>query len=196
MTDARDAVSSPASADPHAVSLQLSDIHHFFQTPELDPFLGENIEASGMEQVLDTLKSRPRLATRITRIVIHLPASTATDGLALKTRAAIGTYCGAQIRRLKQKKRDIHLQARRAVPVGFGVWAVCLVLSLMSEALLGSEAVIARVFSEGFIIAGWVSLWHPAELLLYDWRPYARDILLYEQIRGMEVVIAPLSDGR
>jgi hypothetical protein len=143
-----------------------------------------------MEQLLDTMKARPRLAARITRIVIHLPASAETEGLLAKTRAAIATYCNSQIRLLQQKKREVHLQARRALPIGFVFWSVCFALSLISETLLGSETVIGRVFSEGFIIAGWVGLWHPAELLLYEWRPYARDIRLYEQIRTMDVVIS------
>ncbi|MBB3929677.1 hypothetical protein GGR25_000696 [Kaistia hirudinis] len=177
------------ASDPHAVSLYLSDIHNFFQTPELDPFLGENLEDSGIEQLMDTLKARPGLAARVTRIVIHLPEAKIEPGLIGKTRAAIIAYCNAQIRVCQQRKRDIHLQARRALPIGFVFWTVCFVLSLFFEQVLGSETALGRVFSEGFIIAGWVGLWHPAELLLYEWRPYARSIRLYEQIRTMDVAI-------
>jgi len=177
------------------VSLHLSDIHNFFQTPEIDPFLGENIEASGMDQLMDTLKARPGLAKRIDRIVIHLPEAKIEAGLVAKTRAAITAYCGAQIRLTRQKKREVHLQVRKALPVGFFFWAACFGLSLASEAAFGPDTALGRVFGEGFIIAGWVGLWRPAELLLYEWQPYARDIRLYEQIQAMEVVIRPQAAG-
>ena len=183
------------TTDDRFVALHLSDIHNFFQTPEIDPFLGENIEASGIDQLMDTLKARPGLARRIDRIVIHLPEAKIEDGLAPKTRAAIAAYCGAQIRLTRQKKREVHLQARRALPIGFFFWAACLGLSLASEAAFGHDTALGRVFGEGFIIAGWVGLWRPAELLLYEWQPYARDIRLYEQIRTMEVVIRPQAAG-
>lgn len=187
---------SDSAADPagdRAVSLYLSDIHNFFQTPEVDPFLGENIEASGIDQLMDTLKARPGLARRIDHIIIHLPEKAIHDGLVAKTKAAINAYCNTQIRLTRQKKREVHLQGRRALPVGLFFWAVCLALSLTIEGALGSETLIGRTLGEGFIIAGWVGLWHPAELLLYEWRPYARDIRLYEQIRTINVSIRPRS---
>lgn len=177
----------PGVAD--AVTLQLSDIHNFFQTQEVDPFHGENIEESGIDQLMDTLKARSHRAPPVTQIVIRLPASSIEPDLAARTRTAIGSYCRAQIRIAEQKKRDIIIQARRAVPVGFLFWAGCLLMSLGFEAVLRSETILGRVFSEGFIIAGWVGLWHPAELVLFDWRPYAREIKLYEQIAAMDVAI-------
>lgn len=178
------------------VTLQLSDIHNFFQTQEVDPFLGENIEESGIDQLMDTLKARPGRSPSVTRIAIRLPAAAITPDLPQRTRAAIGAYCRARIRLAEQKKRDIFLQARRAVPVGFFFWAFCLVMSLLFESIFGHEEILGRIFSEGFIITGWVGLWHPAELVLFDWRPYSRDIRLYQQIAAMEVVIEPFSGDR
>lgn len=35
---------------------------------------------------------------------------------------------------------------------------------------------------EVFIVLGWVAIWRPAELLIYDWRPYKRKAKVLERI--------------
>ncbi|MFN8376856.1 MAG: hypothetical protein U0694_28785, partial [Anaerolineae bacterium] len=43
--------------------------------------------------------------------------------------------------------------------------------------------------SEGLIIAGWVSMWYPLEVLLYEWWPGYRDHQIYAYISRMDVHI-------
>jgi hypothetical protein len=47
---------------------------------------------------------------------------------------------------------------------------------------------VRRFGSEGFLIAGWVSLWHPIEILLYEWWPFSRQIHIYERIERMDII--------
>ena len=42
---------------------------------------------------------------------------------------------------------------------------------------------------ELFIILGWVALWRPAELLLYEWFPFFRDAKLFSRIQHSEIKI-------
>ncbi|MBN9025296.1 MAG: hypothetical protein J0H20_06715 [Rhizobiales bacterium] len=184
-------MTSPAD---DSVDLYLSDIHNFFQTPEVDPFLGENIEASGIDQLIDTMNSRPD-SRKIRRIVIHLPEATMPPALQGRVRTAITNYCDAQIRLDVQKTREIWLEGRRALKIGLVFWAICLSLSLLFEEVIFTRHALGRLFGEGFIIAGWVGLWRPAELLLYDWRPFAREKKRYEEIKAMEVTIVPRAAG-
>lgn len=176
------------------VDLYLSDIHNFFQTPEVDPFFGENIEASGVDQLMDTLNARRRAHKRISSITIHLPAAMIMPELAARTRAAIEVYCNTQVRLAVQKKREVWLEGWRSLRIGSVFWIVCLALSLLAEKLLADYSAFGRLFGEGFIIAGWVGLWRPAELLLYEWRPYKREGELYEAIKRMDVRIVARTD--
>jgi hypothetical protein len=177
------------------VDLYLSDIHNFFQTPEIDPFLGENIEASGIDQLIDTMNARPSRQRGIRQIIIHLPSAMIEPGLPAKVSAAINNYCNAQIRLAVQKKREIWLEGRKSLRIGLVFWAICLALSLLFEEVIFTRHAFGRLFGEGFIIAGWVGLWRPAELLLYDWRPYSREKKRYEEIKTMDVRIVPRMAG-
>lgn len=40
------------------ISLHLEQIQHLFQSPELDPFVGHNHTLSGIEEILNELRSR------------------------------------------------------------------------------------------------------------------------------------------
>ena len=46
-----------------------------------------------------------------------------------------------------------------------------------------------KLFSNGLEIAGWVSLWRPIEIFLYEWWPYWRENQLYAQVMNMQIVI-------
>jgi hypothetical protein len=177
------------------IHLFLSDIANFFQTPEVDPFAGENIELSGIDQLIDTMNARSGRTRAIHTIAIHLPETTIVADLAARVKTALTNYCNAQIRVAVQKKTATWLEGRKALRIGLAFSAVCLALSLGFEELFFVDSLFGRFFSEGFIIAGWVALWRPAELLLYDWQPYAREIKRYEEIKAMDIRLLPRSDA-
>ncbi len=180
----------------HDAALYLSRLAYFFETPLLDPFAGDSIDESGIDQLLDTMKARPRGAPHLKRIVLHLPPDEITPDLPQRLKAAIATYCGVQERLSQQKVRDIRLQGRRALFIGFVVWALCLLFSTLSESVFSRYSLQGRLLGEGFLIAGWVSLWRPAELLLYDWWPFAHEAKLYARINAMDVTVIPRDAGR
>lgn len=42
---------------------------------------------------------------------------------------------------------------------------------------------------ESFIIFGWVALWRPIELLLYDWYPVKREMILFRRLEQSNVQV-------
>jgi hypothetical protein len=128
------------------------------------------------------------------RGVVNMTALAVVEAQA-KVSAAINNYCNAQIRLAVQKKREIWQEGRKSLRIGLVFWAICLALSLLFEEVIFTRHAFGRLFGEGFIIAGWVGLWRPAELLLYDWRPYSREKKRYEEIKTMDVRIVPRMAG-
>ncbi|MBP7982093.1 MAG: hypothetical protein KAY90_03770, partial [Arenimonas sp.] len=45
----------------------------------------------------------------------------------------------------------------------------------------------AWLIQESVVIGGWVALWHPLNIFLYDWWPIRAEIRLYERLVAMEV---------
>jgi hypothetical protein len=56
-------------------------------------------------------------------------------------------------------------------------------------ALLSKESY-AWLVKESLVIGGWVALWRPLEIFLYDWWPLRAQAKLYDRLGGMQVDVA------
>lgn len=48
---------------------------------------------------------------------------------------------------------------------------------------------------EGLLLMGWVSMWKPISIFLYEWWPIAEDMSLFKRLSTVDVEIAPLRPG-
>ncbi|MFG1294762.1 hypothetical protein [Xanthobacter variabilis] len=178
------------SGTTNEIHLHLSDVKNFFQVPEIDPFAGDDLDVSGIDQLMDALKAQSGWKRKSLHAIVHLPSDAAGDSRLANMPKYIERYCDKQIQYNRRKIAELRLEGRHALRMGALFLFVCLALSAGTEALIGSESLVGQVLVEGFIIAGWVGLWHPLELLLYAWWPNAQDIRLYEKIKSMRLDFA------
>ena len=54
---------------------------------------------------------------------------------------------------------------------------------------LFAENKVVTFVGESFIILGWVALWRPMELLLYDWYPVKREMALFRRLETSDVTV-------
>jgi hypothetical protein len=52
-----------------------------------------------------------------------------------------------------------------------------------------------ELLSESLLIGGWVAMWRPLEIFLYDWWPIHAEARLYDRLSEMPVRIAYASAG-
>ena len=48
---------------------------------------------------------------------------------------------------------------------------------------------LGTLLSNGLVIVGWVSLWHPIEIFLYEWWPDFRENQLYTHVMNMQIIL-------
>jgi len=51
------------------------------------------------------------------------------------------------------------------------------------------EGGLSIIFREILIILGWVALWRPADLLLYEWRQFKRDARFFEKLAQCKIEV-------
>ncbi|MEP7144030.1 MAG: hypothetical protein ABI707_14205 [Ferruginibacter sp.] len=74
----------------------------------------------------------------------------------------------------------------RSLLIGFVFFSIMYFLIQMLTPYL-MEGGFAITIHELLIILGWVALWRPAELLLYEWRPFKRDANLFRRLEKSKV---------
>src|SRR6516164_4507756 len=78
-------------------------------------------------------------------------------------------------------------KGRTSLFIGLLFLSVCL---LLSKALLGHQAdTWAAVVRESLTIAGWVAMWRPMQIYLYDWWPLRRRAKIFEKLSHMPVEV-------
>jgi hypothetical protein len=89
----------------------------------------------------------------------------------------------AQIADLEFKR--LLKQGRTSLFIGLVFLAACLLLTkMLLGGRIGTWAAVAR---ESLTIAGWVAMWRPMQIYLYDWWPLLRRIRIYTKLSHMPV---------
>ena len=167
------------------ITLHLDNLEQFFSVPEPDPFDPQARFASGLETILGELK-RLALDRKLHTSIVMPP-----DQISLENestlREALVRYCQHHVHQNRQDLISLRWQGIKALQYGVVFLALCLVLSTVFASADVLPDWLRRFGGEGFLIAGWVSLWHPIEILLYEWWPLSRQVRIYESILNMEI---------
>ncbi len=101
----------------------------------------------------------------------------------------IYNYCDDKIKELELERRERNNEVWRTMISSLIILASFTFLSHLVEAMEFFNEVLTDFISEALFIVGWVSLWHPIELLLYDNWYERSDIDTYRRIKDLEIEI-------
>lgn len=148
------------------IKLRLQKIHHLFETPDISPY-SEHYEPysnkAGINYVIEELyvhrKSKKILLT------IVLPSNQLTPDLEQKTVAAIKRYSKAWALDAKQKMSRANYKGLRSLATA----VVALIFLNGTGIWLGNfDNFIIKLISEGLIVAAWVLMWFPLDILTQE----------------------------
>jgi hypothetical protein len=119
------------------------------------------------------------------KIVVYLPGEAPPESQA-EVGEAIQNFFRYREQAARADLRQVLRIGRLSLVVGLSFLAVCMTLAIW---LFNGDSVVQLTLHEGLVIIGWVALWRPTEILLYDWWPLWRDARLYRRISEMEVEV-------
>lgn len=176
-----------SAASRHRIELRLRDLAQLFNSLDPSPFVGRDIDAAAEEFIVGW--ARELTAPHEFDLVLHLATPPAADRAA-GVEAAVRHYFAS---RAAVKDRELRLLLRRgraSLLIGLVFLAACFGLAEAGRAGLPPPW---AAFSElGLQIVGWVAMWRPLEIYLYDWWPVRGDRDLLRRLARMTVrLIAP-----
>jgi hypothetical protein len=178
--------------DRFSINVTIETIGHLFHeldpSPTIDRDLDEQVESY-------ILASAREIQNRDFRLVLHLPVGEMPSReQAQSLSRAINAYFAY---RRDEKARELALlmrEGRHALGVGFAFLFTCGALGWV--ALRESPTPLGSFLNEGLLIIGWVALWRPVEMLLYDWRPIRREKEILDALSRMPVQFRRSSASR
>ena len=76
-------------------------------------------------------------------------------------------------------------QGRVSLVIGVAFLTLCMVLAQVLGNMMGGT--LELLVREGFLIAGWVAMWRPLQIYLYEWWPLLHKLRLYGRMARMPV---------
>ena len=148
------------------------------------PFHERDLDDDAEEFIVGWAREFPRRDS--VSLVVHvnqLPAHADAEHL-LET--AVHNYFAYRAKLNRLEFRYLLKQGRTSLIIGLTFLAVCMITS---QLLRRQEETLSIVIREGLIIAGWVAMWRPMEIFLYEWWPLRRKGRLYQKLSRMHVEI-------
>jgi hypothetical protein len=90
----------------------------------------------------------------------------------------------------RQNLRQLFRVGRRSLVIGLGFLAACLFTADTIERTVDASRLI-NIVRESLIIGGWVAMWRPIEIFLYEWWPIRAEARLHDRLSGMTVRVVP-----
>ena len=146
------------------------------------PFHERDLDDDAEEFIVGWAREFPRRDP--VSLVVHvnqLPAHADAEHL-LET--AVHNYFAYRAKLNRLEFRYLLKQGRTSLIIGLTFLAVCMITS---QLLRRQEETLSIVIREGLIIAGWVAMWRPMEIFLYEWWPLLRKGRLYQKLSWLRV---------
>jgi len=167
--------------DVRLIELNLRDTRQIFHHLDPAPFREKDLDPAAETYIDEAVREIG--ADKPMKLLVHLPPAEATDE-ARTLPEAISHYFGYRAAQARIELRRLLTRGAASLAIGLAFLFACLSLRRYLAGAAGFE-----VLAEGLLIIGWVALWRPVEIFLYDWWPIRRQQRRFEAIARMPVEV-------
>ncbi len=167
------------------IDIKIATIRQLFDGRDPAPFRERDLDEDAVDYIVGAAEEiSPKLDLKISIWISEPPSARIDDSTVVE---AVHSHFAYELDRLRRSIRQHVRQGQFALGVGFSVLAVA--LGVAELVLVLPERGGREVLHEGLLIVGWVAMWRPLEVLLYDWWPLVRQRRLFNRVLAAEVSV-------
>jgi hypothetical protein len=166
------------------IDLNVRHSPQLFDTRDPSPFHERDLDADAAAYLLAAAQEIPR--TQPLAIVVTISEEPERRLQAEMIVDAVRNHFTNEGEQITRRLREHVRRGQMALAVGLCVLVVFLSLAELTSSMPSGHG--REIVREGLIITGWVAMWRPIEVLLYDWWP-----LIDERRRVRRILAAPVS---
>jgi hypothetical protein len=166
------------------IEVHLKELNQLFDSLDPSPFAEKDLDPKAEQYIVDSYREMPARVVR--SLVIHLDQPVAVSEQESALADAIHEHFARQSRHLRHQLRLLLRRGFVSLGIGIAFLAAVFGISTVVSRVLG-ESPLAPLFEQGLLIVGWVAMWRPLEIFLYDWWPLVGDQRMHDRLSGIEV---------
>jgi hypothetical protein len=181
----RDAATQGAMHPEATIEISLSRLQQLFNSFDPSPFHDRDLDHDAEEYIVGWAEEVA--LERPLKLIIHLPEEQRAGADPAVLERAIHNYFAYQRGQSQRRLRLLFRDGRITLAVGIAFLFACIAIRELAYSF-GSRAA-SEIIAEGMLIAGWVAMWRPLEIFLYEWWPIRRRTRVFGKLSAMPVVV-------
>lgn len=161
----------------HQIEIRVARLSELFNSMDPTPFIERDLDSDAEEYIESWALEFPH-DSRF-RIIVHLGEVPADDPAPIVA-TGIHNFFSYKAVLAQRQVRRLLLEGRTALLIGLSFMATCILLADLIAAY--ETHALLRVVKESLIIGGWVAMWRPMQIFLYEWWPLVRRIRIYRSL--------------
>jgi len=178
---------NPPTTAAANIEINLNRLSQLFNSLDPSPFHERDLDQDAEEYIVGSAEEIAR--QRPLALVIHLPGDQLPETGAANIGEAIHNYFGYREAHERRRLRLLFRDGRIALVSGLAFLFCCVLLRELAFSFGNDMA--SDIFGEGMLIIGWVAMWRPLEIFLYEWVPIRRRCRVLAKLAEMPVIVRP-----
>lgn len=191
MTDISSANGKISAGDPippkcSVIEVHVGELKQLFNAIDPSPFRDKDLDPKAEKFIVGWAKDLPGDASL--GLLVDLDREAGVPDEAAILRDAIHEFFRHRAETYRQRLRELFRVGRTSLVIGLITLAAAIALGDFAATLLRGGRV-GEIVRESLTIGGWVSMWRPLEVFLYDWWPIRNEARLSDRLAAMPVRI-------
>lgn len=170
------------------IEVHVSDLKQLFNSLDPTPFQGRDLDPQAEEFIVGWARDAP--ADVPLGLLVHADREAASADATEIVHGAVRDHFKRRADTTRQKLRQLFRLGRRSLVIGLVFLATCIALGDVVETTL-LQSRFAGIVRESLLIGGWVAMWRPIEVFLYEWWPIRAEAVLSDRLSAMVVRVTP-----
>ena len=179
-------MTAPPPDGPAVLELRLGEVRQIFNSMDPAPFRERDLDPKATEYIVDWAEEQPKGQPLAMRVHLSREPAVAADAAGLGD--AVREYFKRRAEATRRELSQLFKVGRISLVIGLAFLAAAIGAGEALAALITQESY-AWVAKESLIIGGWVALWRPLEIFLYDWWPIRARARLFDRLGAMRVSV-------
>ena len=172
------------------IEVHVGELKQLFNSIDPSPFRNKDMDREAEEFIVGWAKDLPRDVPLA--LLVDLDRQAGLPDEAAVLRDAIHEFFRQRAEAYRRRLRELLRRGRTSLLIGLTVLAAAIALGDFLATLMKTGR-LGEILRESLTIGGWVSMWRPLEIFLYDWWPIRREAQLSDRLAAMPVRIRYLN---
>jgi hypothetical protein len=188
VASSNDAGARAGRAASHSADIEVhvAELRQLFDEMDPSPFHDRDLDPRAAEYIVGWARELPSRASVSLRIHLDRSAGSAEEATLLGD--TIRQFFGGRGTATRQRLKQLFRSGRISLLIGLAFLMAAFAASQLVGRLLAANP-IGELLRESVLIGGWVAMWRPIEIFLYDWWPIRAEARLYDRLAAMPVRI-------